>query len=152
VIPKSISIFNQIFKDRPQLKKRDDFIVLSSDKQLWHKDLPAAGLAPIKVCCEPGDFVLWDSRTIHANSPATTLRPFPEKGILCPRRLVTYVCMTPTSRANEEIRSKRIHCYENGLTTTHWPEEANVPNTRKNRDENYKPIPLSPEQKQLIPM
>jgi len=153
VIPKSHTIFNQIFKDRPHLKKRDDFIVLVTDQKLWHKDLPEAGLAPIKICCASGDFVLWDSRTIHSNAPAVTLRPFPADGsILPPRRLVTYVCMTPNSRLTPEIREKRVKCYEQGLTSTHWPEECNVPSSRKNQGNGYKPVDLTPEQKALIPL
>jgi len=153
VVPKSHTLFNSIFKDRPILKKRSDWITLGNDKKLWEHDLPQAGLAPIKVCCEPGDFVLWDSRTIHTNTSANTVRPVPMNGLLSPRRLVTYVCMTPASRLTEESRRKRIQCYEFGMTTTHWPEEANVPGIRKNRkDLKYIPPALTPEQKQLIPL
>jgi len=153
VVPKSHSLFNDIFKDRPNLKKHSDFIVLSHDKKLWEHDLPNTGLYPIKVCCEPGDFVLWDSRTIHTNSSANTLRPFPKEGLLSPRRLVTYVCMTPASRLTEETRQKRIQCYEMGMTTTHWPEEANLPGLRKNREGlKFLPPELTPEQKKLIPI
>jgi len=152
VIPKSHTIFNQIFKDRPSFRKRDDFIVLSSDHQLWSRDLPHAGLSPIKICCQPGDFVLWDSRTIHANGPANTSRPFPESGILDPRRLVTYVCMTPLSRLTPEVAQRRIECYQQGFTTNHWPEESLVPASRKDHGLVYNPIPLTREQKKLIPM
>jgi len=152
VVPKFHTIFNKIFKDRPFLKKRDDFIVLANDHQLWHKDLPQAGLAPIKICCEPGDFVLWDSRTLHSNSPATVPRPFPQSGLLSPRRIVTYICMTPQSRLTPEVRVKRILCYEEGYTTTHWPEEGSVPSSRRNTLTNYTPVPLTEEQKRLIPL
>lgn len=27
------------------------------------------GFGPVKVCCEAGDLILWDSRTIHCNAP-----------------------------------------------------------------------------------
>jgi len=153
LIPKSHTIFNKIFRDRPFLKKRDDFIVLSSDNQLWTKDLPYHGLSPIKVCCQPGDFVLWDSRTIHSNCSAKTARDLPAnpQEILPPRRLVTYVCMTPASRLTPEITQKRIQCYLTGQTTSHWPEEANTPSVRKNRA-NYQPVDLTPQQKELIPL
>jgi ectoine hydroxylase-related dioxygenase (phytanoyl-CoA dioxygenase family) len=152
VIPKSYTIFNQIFKDRSALKEKGDFVTLQHDHQLWHKDLPEAGLAPIKICCEPGDFVLWDSRMIHSNSPATIPRPLPKNGLLSPRRIVTYICMTPASRLTEEVRAKRILCYEQGFTTTHLPEEASVPNSRKSTQNNYTPIQLTEEQKRLIPL
>jgi len=40
-----------------------------------------------------------------------------------------------------------------GLTTTHWPEEANVPGLRKNREDlKFIRPELTPEQKKLIPM
>jgi len=153
VVPKSHTIFNSIFKDRPALKKCSDWITLHNDKKLWTHDLPSSGLSPIKVCCEPGDFVLWDSRTIHANCGANTARPYPKIGLLSPRRLVTYVCMTPTSRLTEDLRKKRIQCFEMGMTTTHWPEESNVPGSRQNREGyQFTPPNLSPEQKQLIPL
>jgi len=61
--------------------------------------------------------------------------------------------MTPRSRLTPETLQKRIQCYENGQTTTHWPEEANVPSARRNHsDVKYTPIVLSPEQKELIPL
>jgi ectoine hydroxylase-related dioxygenase (phytanoyl-CoA dioxygenase family) len=152
VVPKSHTIFNEIFRSRPFLAKRDDFIVLANDRDLWNKDLPRAGLAPIKVCCEPGDFVLWDSRTIHSNCSARTERAIPKNAILPPRRLVAYVCMTPASRLTPEITGERINCYKTGQTTSHWPEEAFTPAARKNYGNNYRPVVLTPEQKKLIPL
>jgi len=151
IIPKSHTIFNKIFKDRPYLSKRDDFIVLTNDNKLWQKDLKSARLSPIKICCQPGDFVLWDSRIIHANSPATTKRPFPQTGVLEPRRLVTYVCMTPRERLTPEVEEKRVECYLKGHTTSHWPEEANVPGKRRDGGRNYSPVPLTAEQKKINP-
>jgi len=84
--------------------------------------------------------VIWDSRTIHANTPALpvdvpvadtngTPTPLPissnipsnpnDKNDLL--RIVGYICMTPTSLATKEMLTNRINIYERGLGTTHWP-------------------------------
>jgi len=154
VIPRSHTIFNQIFKSRPQLKNRGDFISLHNDKILWKHEIPKANLGAIKVCAEPGDFVLWDSRTIHCNSPALTTREIPKDGtILDPRRLVAYVCMTPKARLSPEKFGPRLQCYLYGHTTSHWPEDVSVATVRKNKSRtNYKPVELSEGQKKLIPL
>jgi len=153
VIPKSHTIFNKIFNSRPNLAKFQDFIVLANDSELWTKTLPSHGLKPIKICAQPGDFVLWDSRTIHCNAPADQPREIPTDGtILCPRRLVSYVCMTPKSRLTNDGLSKRVYCYKTGQTTSHWPEDVVVASARQNRKYNYIPVPLNDVQKKLIPM
>jgi len=152
VVPKSHTIFNRIFELRPRLKDRGDFIPLFSDKTLWQVELKEARLFPIKVCCQPGDFVLWDSRTIHCNAPGTARRDLPEDGsLLPPRRLVAYVCMTPASRMKHKQLGARVEAFYQGLTTSHWPEECVTLNARKN-SKHYVPPVLTDNQKKLIPM
>ena len=50
--------------------------------------------------CKAGDLVLWDSRTIHCNSPAlkppTTALGYRDDELL---RAVVYTCMTPQHMA-----------------------------------------------------
>jgi len=153
VVPRSHTIFNQIFKTRPKLVERGDFIPLTGDEALWTGEIQNAKLSPIKICCQPGDFVLWDSRTIHCNAPAKIPRPFPEDGsALPPRRLVAYVCMTPTSRISHRQKAARIEAYKEGLTSSHWPEDCVTENARKNHREDYVPPTLTPDQKKLIPL
>eukprot|EP01126_Amoeba_proteus_P002068 TRINITY_DN10652_c0_g1_i1.p1 TRINITY_DN10652_c0_g1~~TRINITY_DN10652_c0_g1_i1.p1 ORF type:complete len:289 (-),score=31.12 TRINITY_DN10652_c0_g1_i1:121-987(-) len=153
VVPKSHTIFNQIFNNRPQWKDRGDFVTVFQDKSLWDKEIRDARLCPIKVCAEAGDFVVWDSRTIHCNAPATEPRPLPDtSAILPPRRLVTYVCMTPRSRAKYSTIAARITAYKEGSTTSHWPEDCFTPSARKNLRSDYIPPVLTPEQRKLIPM
>ena len=38
-------------------------------------------------------------------------------------RAVSYVCMTPRSKATQEVLSERRQAYTQGVTTTHWPHE-----------------------------
>jgi len=154
VIPRSHTIFNQIFKTRQHLKKRGNWINFTNDKELWRNEIPRAGLKPIVVCAEAGDFVLWDSRVIHCNAPADEPRKIPTDGtILPPRRLVAYVCMTPRSRLRPDIQAIRIACFQTGQTTSHWPEDGSVAPARRNTKKTlYKQPVLTEEQKKLIPL
>jgi len=155
VVPKSHLAFNEInMENTPYLQKIGDIdsVFLNETETFWNTIGKAHSLHAIKLCVEPGDFCLWDSRTIHCNSCATSARPIPENGeILSLRRLVTYICMTPRSRLPKELEQKRIKSYEEGHTTTHWPENCTYLG-RENKSASYVPVPLSPQQKQLIPM
>jgi len=151
VVPDSIHIFNDIFKTRAG---RTDFVVLhrNDEKGIWRNECRRKGLKPIKVCAKAGEMIVWDSRTIHCNAPATKARELPTDGsLLEPRRLVAYVCMTPLKRLTRSVAEKRKNAYYKGDTTSHWPEECNV-NGRRNVRDSYSPIELTEEQKALIPM
>eukprot|EP01088_Endostelium_zonatum_P007260 TRINITY_DN19479_c0_g1_i1.p1 TRINITY_DN19479_c0_g1~~TRINITY_DN19479_c0_g1_i1.p1 ORF type:complete len:335 (-),score=54.57 TRINITY_DN19479_c0_g1_i1:89-1093(-) len=150
VVPDSIKIFKDIFKERDFKSERDYVTVHKNDeKGIWKNE--AAHLQPIKVVANAGDMLLWDSRTIHCNSPAATSRKIPEDGgILEPRRLVAYVCMVPMKRLTEGVKEKRRKAYLSGETTSHWPEECDSTG-RANRG-SYEPIQLTEAQKALIPM
>lgn len=63
----------------------------------------------VKVCAEPGDLVLWDSRTVHCNVP-----PLHDAVRAC-----VYVSMVPAERLSAEDREKRIKAAESGLMTGH---------------------------------
>eukprot|EP00927_Polykrikos_kofoidii_P051615 TRINITY_DN45408_c0_g1_i1.p1 TRINITY_DN45408_c0_g1~~TRINITY_DN45408_c0_g1_i1.p1 ORF type:complete len:359 (-),score=40.68 TRINITY_DN45408_c0_g1_i1:534-1544(-) len=73
---------------------------------------------PRLVCCKAGDLVLWDSRTIHCNTPAVEVPTCPCDQLL---RAVVYVCMTPKAWATPEALRRRREGYEIRMTTTHWP-------------------------------
>lgn len=83
--------------------------------------------APRKlVTCEAGDLLLWDSRTLHCNTPAVDVPTSPPDE---PLRLVAYVCMTPAAKATAATRIRRCNAAATGVTTSHWPHEFH-PNTR----------------------
>eukprot|EP00558_Chaetoceros_sp_UNC1202_P008450 CAMPEP_0197238956 /NCGR_PEP_ID=MMETSP1429-20130617/5455_1 /TAXON_ID=49237 /ORGANISM="Chaetoceros sp., Strain UNC1202" /LENGTH=439 /DNA_ID=CAMNT_0042698247 /DNA_START=3 /DNA_END=1322 /DNA_ORIENTATION=+ len=90
------------------------------------------------VCSEPGDLVVWDSRTVHCNSPA--LVTFTDASTACDSddhhtvasvessqqqwdliRMAAYICMTPASWASEDALQRRWEAYINNMTTSHWP-------------------------------
>uniref|UniRef100_A0A6B2LB10 Phytanoyl-CoA dioxygenase n=1 Tax=Arcella intermedia TaxID=1963864 RepID=A0A6B2LB10_9EUKA len=150
IVPRShTTVYPQIFKN---FKGRSDWIPLHNHRPLWEEMIPQAGLAPIKVCAEAGDFVVWDSRIIHCNGAGHVPREVPADQVLPPRRLVTYVCMTPKSRLRGEVVEERRRCYLNGDTTNHWPEDFVVGAARKNNNKDYKPIQLSQYCADLIPL
>jgi hypothetical protein len=124
VIPKTHNLFDNLFASRDDLcdKRGSDFVKITKPglvPEIW--DNPE--YYPIKLCLDPGDFVLWDSRTAHCNHPASPLEKLPKVDI---RRLVCYVCMTPTSHASKsqsDLIAERLGAFRDGLTTSHWPHE-----------------------------
>ncbi|EGC36280.1 hypothetical protein DICPUDRAFT_94354 [Dictyostelium purpureum] len=71
----------------------------------------------IKVCCDPGDFVLWDSRTIHYACP-----PIKHKGTGNCREVV-YVSCQPASLANERVIGQKQKAFYSKRMTSHWASE-----------------------------
>lgn len=79
-----------------------------------------------KLCLAPGDLAMWDSRTTHCNHPATRQLSRLKRGQPVElRRLVGYVCMTPTSfvKDKEAHIKRRVQGYQQAQTTTHWPQD-----------------------------
>lgn len=97
------------------------------------------GARAILPAVKAGDLILWDSRTIHCNTPGLTApakpatRPPPEewkKNI--PNegysvellRLVSYVCMVPRSMATPQaLESKKLGLLCS-VPTSHWPQQT----------------------------
>jgi len=79
------------------------------------------------VRAEAGDLLLWDSRTVHCNTPAlrepTLVAGYPDDELL---RMVTYVCMTPRRLATAEGLSLRRRAVLAGVGSTHWPHEVKL--------------------------
>lgn len=70
------------------------------------------------VTCKAGDLVLWDSRCVHCNTPATMQPTTPEGELL---RVAIYVCMTKKSLASSAVLERRQRAYNLGLSSNHWP-------------------------------
>ncbi|EFA84659.1 hypothetical protein PPL_01649 [Heterostelium album PN500] len=67
----------------------------------------------IKVNCNIGDIVLWDSRTIHYACAPTSDK--------C--RMVVYVSYQPASLISEADLAKKINCFNEKRMTSHWAAE-----------------------------
>ncbi|KAL2838992.1 hypothetical protein BJY01DRAFT_250730 [Aspergillus pseudoustus] len=74
----------------------------------WFKQ---RGCTEIKVEAEPGDLVLWDSRTIHhvARNESEQIRS------------VIYVCMTPRDLPSQEDLDLETNIFKKFEAATHWP-------------------------------
>ncbi|OJJ68109.1 hypothetical protein ASPBRDRAFT_33405 [Aspergillus brasiliensis CBS 101740] len=101
----------------PEIKYMDLFLFHQSDLK-WFED---RGCELIKVNMDPGDLVLWDSRTMHYAC-------LPEGDQI---RHVQYVCMTPRRFATEKALELKRYCFENYMGTTHWPHCNIRPSTDK---------------------
>ncbi|RMY72274.1 hypothetical protein D0863_04621 [Hortaea werneckii] len=102
----SAKLFNEFFAQK-QIKFMDLFLFNKNDVK-WFED---RGCTFDKIDMEPGDFVLWDSRTMH-------MAKFPEGDQI---RHAQYICMTPRNFATEEALKTKKYCFENFMGTTHWP-------------------------------
>lgn len=91
----------------PELEYMDLFLFSQKDVK-WFEE---RGCELVKINMEPGDFVLWDSRTMH-------YAKFPEGDQI---RNVQYICMTPRKFANEDALKAKKECFEKWQGTTHWP-------------------------------
>ncbi|GAA6035013.1 hypothetical protein JCM8097_002143 [Rhodosporidiobolus ruineniae] len=88
----------------------------------------------VKVCAQPGDLILWDSRTIHMNCVPTGSVD----------RVNSYVCMAPAKLASETDRQARIEAFNTYNGTTHVPFSSLYmrPHEPKIREETGLPDPL----------
>ena len=65
--------------------------------------------------------ILWDSRTVHCNSPGLVDADVgPQNELL---RMVGYVCMTPARWATYDVLARRRAAFAAKQTTSHWPHE-----------------------------
>eukprot|EP01006_Ploeotia_vitrea_P053301 TRINITY_DN67774_c11_g5_i1.p1 TRINITY_DN67774_c11_g5~~TRINITY_DN67774_c11_g5_i1.p1 ORF type:complete len:318 (+),score=13.53 TRINITY_DN67774_c11_g5_i1:52-1005(+) len=146
VLPRSHLQFAEFSERHNVTKARPDYI------QLRHSD-PVFQIPKKLVTCFAGDLCLWDSRTVHCNTPGGT---FPVEDGAVPGkaqpgellRACAYVCMTPRSKANEHTLQLRKKIFRKGVTTSHWPHR-NVDNAVWEW-EMRRPFQHTPEQLALV--
>ncbi|KUJ15036.1 phytanoyl-CoA dioxygenase [Mollisia scopiformis] len=88
-----------------------DFVDLFLFKQEHLDWFRERGCELMQVDCGPGDFVIWDSRTMHYAS-------FPEGEEI---RTVFYICYTPRAFGTQEDMDLKARLFETYRGTTHWP-------------------------------
>ena len=120
LIPKSHFEFKQVCKRAPAARLKIDFVQLSSEIEPVLQSSNA-----ILVCAKAGDLVIWDSRTIHCNTPSLLKESqcfinINEKydDII---RLVSYVCMVPYKHASRGVIESRKKGFIFKKPTGHWP-------------------------------
>ncbi|GAK63261.1 phytanoyl- dioxygenase [Moesziomyces antarcticus] len=78
--------------------------------------LASKGCEWVKLDAEPGDLLLWDSRTPHYNLSPTGQQP----------RFCIYTCFMPVTEASDEDLVRKKHAFETLQSTTHWPNAMHV--------------------------
>ncbi|KAJ1636256.1 hypothetical protein T492DRAFT_960676 [Pavlovales sp. CCMP2436] len=106
--------------EAPGTPRSQQFLMVSPD------DPVLTASPPRLIRCKAGDSVVWDSRTVHCNTPGGAQRlstvteaPKPEL-----RRVAAYVSMAPRYRATEQTILLRKRAVLLSQSCTHWPFEA----------------------------
>ncbi|TKX19833.1 hypothetical protein C1H76_8031 [Elsinoe australis] len=87
------------------------------------------GLEWVKVSAEPGDLLLWDSRTPHYNLSSTTDQS----------RFCIYTCYMPVADASQEDLKRKKTAFEGWFGTTHWPNCQVMGRNQAKRDGELDP-------------
>ncbi|KAI9637511.1 uncharacterized protein MKK02DRAFT_23915 [Dioszegia hungarica] len=113
VLSGSLPLFEEYFKakeasgDAPEWSWRDAAWYSDDDLQ-WFYD---RGCKWVKVEADPGDLILWDSRTIHYGANAQGSRP----------RVAAYVCYKPAADIHPDMKAAKLHAMEHHISTSHDP-------------------------------
>ena len=123
LVPGSHKLFDkwqesEIYRDKIEEVDGDDWMEVSGD------DVRKAGGA-VMVEMNPGDLLLWDSRTIHcSNGEDETVEGGREGEVTVDGGGVTRAAvlgtMYPEERVGEDVRKRRREGVERGATGTHW--------------------------------
>lgn len=135
--------------NRSMLARRTgDFVPVSLDDPILQE-------GAVLVAANAGDLILWDSRTVHCNTPALTQEVTDD--LSCEdcedwqlTREVGYVCMTPRSFASTDILKKRIEAFEQNIGTSHWPHKFVAAGFGVPGMPPKDPLSISQEQRWLI--
>ncbi|KAF2488546.1 phytanoyl-CoA dioxygenase [Lophium mytilinum] len=117
-----------------------DRYLFDEDQLAWFR---ARGIAPLKVCAEVGDLILWDSRTVHYGAEPS------EKSEQI--RTVIYSAYTPARLASPEQLALKAQAFESYSGTTHWPHDNIVPRDTKTFLEDGTRDPRDREQPLTLP-
>tara|TARA_B100001113_G_scaffold351117_1_gene349541 strand:+ start:1553 stop:2548 length:996 start_codon:yes stop_codon:yes gene_type:complete len=123
IIPKSHKLFANI---PTEYKERIARLPLDIDHFRFPNDDPKLSSEPAVMChMEPGDMLLWDSRTIHCSNSGTEISHDTKELI----RAASLVCMMPKSLSDENVLEQRRDAVEKLISTTNWT------NSFRNADE-----------------
>ena len=114
--------FHREFRDEPNRiwAWTNEWYGFTEQGMAW---LKAKGCEWIKLTAEPGDLLLWDSRTPHYNLSPTGTRP----------RFCAYTCYMPVAEASQEDLLRKKTAFESTQSTTHWPNATHVGGPPVNR-------------------
>ena len=108
----SAKLFDKFFKQHPPDRTKGplaalhyDFYPFQESDVKWYEE---HGCKLVKVCAEPGDLILWDSRTPHYNIPVKSQQD----------RFAIYTCFMPVSEASQEDLIRKKDAFERRVGTT----------------------------------
>ncbi|RYP80003.1 hypothetical protein DL769_002672 [Monosporascus sp. CRB-8-3] len=110
----SSELFDQFFVEHPPQPKADgmpgqvDWYGFSSEDVGWFE---ARGCKFVKVEAEPGDVIIWDSRSVH-------YAKLPESDTI---RTVLYATYAPAKLATPEDLALKAELFKKYEGSTHWP-------------------------------
>ncbi|KAK7905431.1 hypothetical protein LTR67_000153 [Exophiala xenobiotica] len=113
VLRGSHNLTEEFFQKHPETSGKrtwgtEDYWSFSTEEVDWFKE---AGCEVVKVCADPGDLIIWDSRTIHYNK-------LPESQQV---RSIVYACYAPAQFATENDLKLKRQLFHERRGTTHWP-------------------------------
>lgn len=114
VIPRSHLLVGEFFDtktDPSDWEWRDNRYFDDKDMEFFR----SRGLTPRKVLAEPGDLILWDSRTIHWGGEPTAKSET--------IRTVIYAAFAPVKLATKEALAEKKRVFQQFGATTHWPHD-----------------------------
>ncbi|KAF1955748.1 hypothetical protein CC80DRAFT_535814 [Byssothecium circinans] len=101
--------FHRDMKDEPRIPAwTPEWYGFTDRGMAW---LEGKGCKWVKVCADPGDLLVWDSRTPHYNLSSRTTQP----------RFCVYTCYMPVAHASQEDLLRKKDAFERNVGTTHWP-------------------------------
>lgn len=114
VIPGSQALVEEFFDTKTDSSTWEwkDNRYFSKEDMSWFED---RGLKPLKVLAEPGDLIVWDSRTIHWGGEPTN-----KSNTI---RTVIYAAYAPAEMATEEALLEKRRVFDAYGATTHWPHD-----------------------------
>ncbi|KAF7198452.1 hypothetical protein HII31_00191 [Pseudocercospora fuligena] len=126
VVLKSSSKLNEVFFKTKNIKEGNtwgpaDWYGFEQEDVDWFIE---RGCEMVKVCAEPGDLVLWDSRTVHYNILPTTNNT----------RAVMYICYSPAKFASQSDVEQKAAFFRDRVGTTHWPHANMFVSGKKHPD------------------
>lgn len=114
LLPRSNTLIESFFDTETSMDTWDkkDIRFISEDELGWFE---SRGMKPMKVLAEPGDLIVWDSRTVHWGGEPTS-----DSNTI---RTVIYASYSPANLATSETLDRKKEAFDSFLATTHWAHD-----------------------------
>jgi len=127
VVPKSHINSNSYIDKYININNNDDWITFDYENNNFKELYDSC----VKLMIPNNSFILWNSKTIHANEGFN--KPYNELN-----RLTAYITFLETKYRNETILEERIKAYINGEGTSHWCNKCELKKYPKWFMDHYK--------------